>query len=249
MMRIKVCCIGSVAEAKLAIARGAHALGLVSHMPSGPGVIDETLVTEIAASVPPPIATFLLTSLQDVTKIIDQQRRCRTNTLQLVDALLVRSHAELREALPGIDLVQVIHVRDEAAIEQAKELAHVVDAILLDSGNPDLPTKELGGVGRTHNWDISRRIVDAMDTPVFLAGGLNPENVAAAVTTVRPFGVDVCSGLRTDGVLDNRKLTNFVSAVHNLTIAVNSDIANPRPPRAAVPELQDSATDEGKDPG
>ena len=193
MVRIKICCISSIAEAKLAIAYGADALGLVSHMPSGPGVIDEGLIEEIAATVPPPIATFLLTSHHDVDAIIEQQRRCRANTLQLVDALPAGSHAKLRKSLPGVGLVQVIHVRDETAVDEARSIASQVDAILLDSGNPDLATKELGGTGRVHNWETSRLIVDTVATPVFLAGGLNPRNIAAAVTTVRPFGVDICS--------------------------------------------------------
>lgn len=213
-MRIKVCCISTVAEAELGVARGADALGLVSHMPSGPGVIEEALITEIAAAVPPPIATFLLTSHDEVDAIIAQQHRCRTNTLQLVDALPTGSHAKLRRALPGVSLVQVIHVRDEAAIDEAQSVAPDVDTILLDSGNPDLATKELGGTGRVHNWEISRRIVEKVAVPVFLAGGLNPENITEALTAVRPFGVDICSGLRTDDALDDVKLTSFVRAVH-----------------------------------
>ena len=98
MVRIKICCISSVGEAELAIARGADALGLVSHMPSGPGVIDEALISEIAAAVPPPIATFLLTSLDNVDAIIEQQHRCRTNALQLVDALPPGSQITARAA-------------------------------------------------------------------------------------------------------------------------------------------------------
>ena len=183
-------------------------------MPSGPGVIEEALITEIAAAVPPPIATFLLTSHDEVDAIIAQQHRCRTNTLQLVDALPTGSHAKLRRALPGVSLVQVIHVRDEAAIDEAQSVAPDVDTILLDSGNPDLVTKELGGTGRVHNWEISRQIVEKVAVPVFLAGGLNPENITEALTAVRPFGVDICSGLRTDDALDDVKLTSFVRAVH-----------------------------------
>ena len=213
MVRIKICCISSIAKAKLAITYGADALGLVSHMPSGPGVIDEGLIEAIAATVPPPIATFLLTSHHDVDAIIEQQRRYRANTLRLVDALPAGSHAKMRKSLPGVGLVQVIHVRDETAVDEARSIASEVDAILLDSGNPDLATKELGGTGRVHNWETSRRIVDTVATPVFLAGGLNPGNIAAALTTVRPFGVDICSGLRTNGALDESKLAAFINAV------------------------------------
>lgn len=211
--RVKICCIKSPAEARTAIAYGASALGLVSHMPSGPGVIPDALVTAIAATVPPPIATFLLTSLTDTEAIIAQQRSCRTNTIQLCDALTDGTHAGLRRALPGISLVQVIHVRDESSVAEAVAAAPHVDALLLDSGNPALAIKELGGTGRTHNWALSRRIVETAGKPVFLAGGLRPENLAAAWTQVRPFGFDLCSAVRTNDVLDEQKLAAFFAAV------------------------------------
>lgn len=211
--RIKICCISSVAEAALAVRYGASALGLVSAMPSGPGVISEALIAAIARTVPPSVATFLLTSEEDSVRIIAQQRRCGANTLQLVDAIELDAYAQLRAALPGIGLVQVIHVMGEEAIQQAQAVAPHVDAILLDSGNPSLAVKELGGTGRTHNWAISRALRQQVDVPVFLAGGLRPGNVAAAVAQVRPFGVDVCSGVRTDGALDEGKLAAFFRSV------------------------------------
>jgi phosphoribosylanthranilate isomerase len=207
--RIKICCIASVEEAELAIGYGASAIGLVSEMPSGPGVIDEESIALIAANTPPPIATFLLTSRQDVDSIVSQQRRLRTNTLQLVDRLEQGSYDDLREALPGIALVQVIHVNDEESIDEALRVAPHVDAILLDSGNQKLAVKVLGGTGRRHNWVISRRIREAVAVPIFLAGGLNADNVAEAIDQVGPFGLDLCSGVRTDGKLDEVKLTKF----------------------------------------
>jgi phosphoribosylanthranilate isomerase len=207
--RVKICCIGSSAEAALAIGHGAAALGLVSAMPSGPGVIPETLIASIAAQVPPAVATFLLTSQQDATAIIDQQRRCGVNTLQLVDRVPLEVYAALREALPGIALVQVLHVADESSIAEARTVAPFVNGLLLDSGNPSLPIKELGGTGRVHNWQISRAIREAVDVPIFLAGGLHAGNIAEAVRQVQPFGVDVCSGVRTDGQLDGEKLAAF----------------------------------------
>ena len=210
--RVKICCISSLAEAELAIRYGASALGLVSAMPSGPGVIDEDLIAEIAARVPPPIATFLLTCRQDAEAIIEQHRRLRTNTLQLVDRLERGTYADLRSALPGIALVQVIHVTGEDSIAEAQTIAPQVDALLLDSGNPSLAVKELGGTGRTHNWTISRRIRDAVGKPIFLAGGLNAENVAEAVREIGPFGLDLCSGVRTEGKLDEAKLAAFFDA-------------------------------------
>lgn len=207
--RIKICCISSLAEAQLAIAHGASALGLVSHMPSGPGVISEELIIAIAAQVPPGVATFLLTSKQDVSSIIAQQRRCATNTIQLCDHLLEGTHADLRKALPGIKIVQVVHVTGEESILEAEQVAPHVDAILLDSGNQKLAVKELGGTGRTHDWSVSRAIRERINVPLFLAGGLKAENVAEAVAQVAPFGLDICSGVRTEGKLDEEKLKAF----------------------------------------
>lgn len=198
-----------------AVRLGADALGFVSYMPSGPGVIDEGLIRTIAIRVPPPIATFLLTSYQDTDAIIDQQRRCRVNTLQLVNDLPEGSHAKLRKALPGVSLVQVLHVRDYGVIEEARAIEQVVDAILLDSGNPDLAVKELGGTGRVHNWEISRRLIETSTVPVFLAGGITQQNAAEAITLTDPFGLDLCSGIRTDEQLDTDKLAAFMGAVHS----------------------------------
>lgn len=212
--RIKVCCIADRDEARLAIRHGADALGLVSAMPSGPGPIDEAKITGICATVPPPIATFLLTCATSAHAIIDQQRRCRANTLQLVDRVPVSAYAMLRRALPGVALVQVVHVLGHESVGEALDAAPHVDALLLDSGNPNLAVKELGGTGRAHDWDVSRYIVERADRPVFLAGGLNAGNVRAAIAAVRPFGVDLCSGVRTDGKLDEAKLAAFVAAVH-----------------------------------
>src|SRR5699024_1106420 len=140
--------------------------------------------------------SFLLTSLQDPEAIIDQHRRTRTSSLQLVDALPAGAHARLRDALPGIRLIQVIHVVDETALDEAAAVSDGVDAVLLDSGNPSLEVKELGGTGRNHDWNISARIVEQLSVPVFLAGGLTPVNAAEAVAAVRPFGLDVCTGVR-----------------------------------------------------
>src|SRR6185503_8067638 len=105
--RVKICCIASIEEAWMAIDAGTNAIGLVSAMPSGPGPIAEDLIAEIAAIVPPGVASFLLTSKQDVESIIDQQRRLRVNTIQICDRLESGSYAELKSALPGVALVQV----------------------------------------------------------------------------------------------------------------------------------------------
>lgn len=211
--RVKICCIASHEEARMAVECGASAVGLVSEMPSGPGVIAEELIAEIAARVPPGVATFLLTCRQDAPSIIAQQRRCRVSTIQLCDRVAPDVYGELRAALPGVSLVQVVHVTGKESFDEALTVAPHVDALLLDSGNQSLAVKELGGTGRTHDWRLSRRIRDAAEVPVFLAGGLKPENVADAIEAVRPFGLDVCSGVRTGGKLDVEKLRRFFADI------------------------------------
>lgn len=208
--RVKICCIMSAAEARLAVQAGAHALGLVSYMPSGPGVIRDELIAGIAAAAPPGVATFLLTSHQNAVDIIAQHRAVRTSTIQLVDRLEIGTYQELRDGLPGIKLVQVIHVTGPGSVTEAVAVAPEVDALLLDSGRPNLPVKELGGTGRRHDWSLSRQIRDASPKPVFLAGGLNPDNAAEAIEEVGPFGLDLCSGVRTGGQLDPEKLRRFM---------------------------------------
>ncbi|MGD1713330.1 phosphoribosylanthranilate isomerase [Dapis sp. BLCC M172] len=212
--RVKICCISSIEEAKMAIFYGASALGLVSAMPSGPGVISEELITEIAVLVPPGVSTFLLTSKQDIKSIIEQQRRCGVNTIQICDDLILGKYQDLRDAMAGIDIVKVIHVIGEESIKEAIAVAPLVDGILLDSGNKYLPIKQLGGTGKVHNWDISKKIRELVDVPVYLAGGLNSENVAAAIQQVSPFGLDVCTGVRTNYKLDETKLSKFLSQVY-----------------------------------
>ena len=212
-MFLKVCCIASAHEAQLAITAGARALGLVSAMPSGPGCIDEGLIAEIASHVPPHVESWLLTSHTRARDIAAQHARCRTSAVQLVDQLASRDeYLALRALLPLVTLVQVVHVVDDSAVGEAHAMAPLVDRLLLDSGNPSLAVKELGGTGRTHDWAISARIVRASSVPVFLAGGLTPANVQAAVTAVRPHGLDVCSGVRVTGALDPARLMTFAEA-------------------------------------
>ncbi|MEO5581086.1 MAG: phosphoribosylanthranilate isomerase [Saprospiraceae bacterium] len=211
--RVKICCISSIHEARLAIQYGASAIGLVGHMPSGPGVISDELILGIVRDIPPPIATFLLTSHTAVRDIIIHHQRVSTNTIQIVDALSEGTYWNIREIIPSVKIVQVIHVIDESSIEEGIKLSPYVDAVLLDSGNPNLKVKELGGTGRVHNWKLSRQIVESISIPVFLAGGLNVENVRRAIDEVGSFGLDLCSGVRSQGRLDEKKLEQFMRAI------------------------------------
>ena len=194
----------------MAIEYGASAIGLVARMPSGPGPISDELIRQIAQTVPPPVATFLLTCETSVKEIIEHHKRTLTNTIQIVDSLSAGTYTELKAALQGVRIVQVIHVIDERSVDEALAISEMADAILLDSGNPNLKIKELGGTGRVHDWKLSRQIRDKSKCPIFLAGGLNPDNVRQAIQEVHPFAIDVCSGVRTDGKLDRIKLELFI---------------------------------------
>jgi phosphoribosylanthranilate isomerase len=195
----------------MAIRYGANALGLVSEMPSGPGPIAEDRIKEISRAIPPGVSRFLLTSKTDAKGIIDQQKKLGVDTIQLVDRVDNSVYAALRESLPGVQIVQVIHVTGADALDVAGAVAPQVDALLLDSGNPS--ARELGGTGRLHDWLVSRKIREAVDIPVFLAGGLNPKNVAEAVQRVAPYGIDVCSGLRMGIRLDERLVSAFFESI------------------------------------
>ena len=214
--RVKICCISSYEEAKLAIDYGASALGLVGPMPSGPGIIDNKLIREIVINLPPGISSFLLTSEVTSSGIIDHYKKVATTTIQMVDDVSIDDYSRIRDLLPGIKLVQVIHVVDERSVEESILKSEYVDAILLDSGNPNLNIKQLGGTGRVHNWDLSALIREEIDIPLFLAGGLNPSNIVDAIRKVQPYGVDICSGVRVNGKLSREKLRAFFSAIDQL---------------------------------
>jgi phosphoribosylanthranilate isomerase len=214
--RIKICCIASVAEAEMAIAAGADAVGLVARMPSGPGTISDERIAAIAKTIPPGVDSFLLTCETDPGAVVEHVLLCKASVVQLVDDTTRETYLALREHSPGTRIVQVIHVEDQRALGQAQEAADFVDAILLDSGRPSAEVPELGGTGREHDWSISKQIVASLTVPVFLAGGLHPDNVAKAIEQVSPFGVDLCSGVRTDGALDQVLLERFVKSVRGL---------------------------------
>ena len=213
--RIKICCIRSIKEAKLAIKYGASAIGLVSKMPSGPGPISVDIIAKIASTIPPFVSSVLLTSKQNPMEIITQHKKCQTDVVQLVDRLKIKDYIELRDAIPGIKLIQVVHVHNEESINEAVTVAPFVNGILLDSGNPDLKLKQLGGTGRTHNWNISKIIREKVETPVILAGGLNSKNVVEGLGQVHPFALDVCNGVRTKNKLDEEKLSSFFEAINS----------------------------------
>jgi phosphoribosylanthranilate isomerase len=208
MTRIKICCIQDREELALAVAHGADAVGLVSTMPTGPGPISDEKIAELARATPPGVTSFLLTSLTEIDAIAAQVERCHPQVIQLVDEV-----PQLARLKILAKIVQVIHVADRDSLAQAERVFPFVDALLLDSGSPK--NRELGGTGRVHDWEISRAIVERSPVPVWLAGGLNSENVAKAIALVRPFGVDVCNGVRSENRLDAGMLGAFVRVIQS----------------------------------
>jgi len=215
-VQVKICCIRSPQEAEMALSYGAAALGLVSGMPAGPGEISEETIRQIVDSVPASTGTFLLTAITEAEPLIARARATGVNTLQLWDPLAPADYARLRSELPGVSLVQAVHVLDRSAITLAREAARRVDALVLDSSNPEVPFRWESQAGRTHDWNISAEIVGTVDCPVLLAGGLHAHNVEYAARKVRPYGVDVCTGVRTDGALDRRKLVAFFESIRRI---------------------------------
>ena len=216
-VQVKICCIQSPEEAETAVSFGAAAVGMVSEMPSGPGELPEATIREIADSLPSGAGTFLLTAVTDTDRLIEKVQTCGVNTLQLWDSLAPLDYVQLRMALPGVSIVQAIHVIDNSAVDEAIAAARLADALVLDSSNPQVPFRWESQSGRIHDWKISREITETVDCPVLLAGGLDPENIEYAVRTVRPYGVDVCSGVRTGDALDRRKVASFFEALRKIT--------------------------------
>lgn len=197
----------------MALETGADLLGFVSEMPSGPGVISLGDIASIVQQLPPETKSVLLTSAQTAQSIYSQHSQVNSWGIQIVDSVDIIELISLRVMLPGVQLLQVIHVQNESSILLALKYSQYVDFLLLDSGSPDSKIKTLGGTGKVHDWDLSREICDKSTIPVFLAGGLNAGNVLEALAATRPYGVDLCSGLRTEDRLQKDKIIAFFKAL------------------------------------
>lgn len=206
----------------MAVEAGADALGLVARMPSGPGPIPDAMIARVTACVPPPVATFLLSAETKAEAISAHIRATNPSTVQIVSHIDPVESEKLAVLEPHIRRVQVVHVEGPEALGLIPAYAPHVHAFLLDSGRPNAVIAELGGTGRAHDWAVSAAFVRATERPVFLAGGLSAANVADAIRQVRPFGLDLCSGVRTDGRLDIDKLAAFVLAVGHADAATES---------------------------
>ena len=198
----------------MAIQAGADALGLVGAMPtSGPGVIEDHTIRAISLELPAAVSAFLLTQERTAEAIADHVIRCAVSTVQVVNHVDPLELQTLRRLMPTLRIVQVIHVEGSDALDLVHHYENFVHSFLLDSGTPGAAVPILGGTGRTHDWAVSAQIVRSTRRPVFLAGGLTPVNVVEAIRVVRPYGLDICSGVRSEGRLDIEKLRSYVHAI------------------------------------
>lgn len=207
-MRVKICGTATFADLDCAVAAGADAIGFlmgITHVTQD-AVTPETAAAMVA-TLPPfivPVAVTHLTKPSDLIRIVELSR---CTTLQIQDMVTPDDIAEVREALPYLRIMKAVHVMDESAIATAKYFSDTADAILLDTRTAD----RIGGTGITHDWNISAKIVKECSCPVILAGGLTPENVTEAIIRVRPYAVDVHTGVKKNGVRDAERTRAFVA--------------------------------------
>jgi phosphoribosylanthranilate isomerase len=213
--RVKVCCIASIEEADIAIRAGADALGLVAAMPDGTGMLSDAQIAEIAAHARPAVCTFLLTSQVTAATISAHIRATQPTAVQIVCPIDPLEAAKLAVLEPLVRRVQVVHVEGPEALNSISAYAPHANAFLLDSGRPNASTPVLGGTGKTHDWMVSADFARASPKRVFLAGGINAANVEEAIRQVRPYGLDLCSSVRSNGRLDGARLTAFMDAVRS----------------------------------
>ena len=207
-MRVKICGTATFADLECAVAAGADAVGFlmgITHVTQD-AVTPETAAAMVA-TLPPfivPVAVTHLTKPSDLIRIVELSH---CTTLQIQDMVTPDDIAEVREDLPYLRIMKAVHVMDESAIATAKYFSDAADAILLDTRTAD----RIGGTGITHDWNISAKIVKECSCPVILAGGLTPENVTEAVARVRPYAVDVHTGVKKNGVRDAERTRAFVA--------------------------------------
>jgi phosphoribosylanthranilate isomerase len=207
---IKICGIQTYEEAAAALHCGATALGfLVGLTHRAEDGIDAADARSIVQRLPTDTQVVLVTHLLHPVPVADLSLSIGARTVQVHDDMEIADLRRLRALLPGIRLLKAIHVTGTDALGRALDYAAVADALVLDSRTAD----RLGGTGLTHDWSISRQLVAAASAvPVYLAGGLRPENVEQAIAQVRPAGVDVNSGVEAlGGQKDAARMRAFVA--------------------------------------
>lgn len=208
-MIVKFCGINKIEYANMAISLGADFLGFlvgITHIAEDKLTNDEAkkIIGEVDLKNSIPIA---VTHLQDVRAVIKTMREINVSAVQIHDSFTIDGIKAIRDSFPDGYIIKAVHIQQrEKSLEYAHMFEEYVDALLLDSRTEE----RLGGTGNIHDWNISREIVSAVKKPVFLAGGLTPDNVLSAIQKVHPYGVDVNSGVEINGEKDYDKMTKFI---------------------------------------
>jgi len=213
-MKVKICGITNTNDARMAAKFGADALGfLIGIRHKSEDVILPEEAKKIISACPPFVTTVMVTHLLESESIISLFREIGTTAIQLHDEIKLDEIKAIRKALPTVRLIKAVHITDlKESLRRARIFERIVDAIVLDTIN--LKEDRIGGTGLTHDWQISKQIKESVSIPIILAGGLNPSNVQEAIRTVRPYAVDVNTGVkkdRYDRVKDPAKLKDFIT--------------------------------------
>jgi phosphoribosylanthranilate isomerase len=190
-MIVQLYTMQSSEEALTVIEAGADHIGLTPSSSGLPGEIDIPTAQAIMQATTGKAVRVMLTVETTLPPIVEMVKAVRPDVLHLcppTGTLSPDDVAELRSMLPGLPIMQAISVAGRDAIIEAREYEHLCEYLILDTQAPDIAG--IGASGKTHDWAISRAIVEAVRVPVILAGGLSPENVADAIHAVRPWGVD-----------------------------------------------------------
>lgn len=214
MVRVKICGVTNHTDLRAVERAGADAVGVIAGVPvDSPRAVSLDAAAELLGAAPPFLTTTLVTMPESVEKAVEAAETVDPDVLQLHTDSPPAELRSIREAITG----KLVAVVDAAEPERVRTIAPAVDGVLIDSIDDDGG----GGTGETHDWDATSEVVSTLDVPVILAGGLTPDNVAVAVGTVRPFAVDVATGVeRSGGRKDHDAVRAFVA---NAADAAGSD--------------------------
>lgn len=211
-MKAKICGINSVEEMNTAIRAGADALGFlvgITHLAEDK--TDIPTARELIRQIPPFISRVAVTHLQTADEIVPLLKELNVDTVQLHNDITLNEIEKIRNYFPWLNIIKSVSVTGEESVTSARQFVGYVNAVILDSRTEE----RLGGTGLTHDWSISRRIVETLPLPVILAGGLTPDNLKSAIETVHPYAVDVNSGVETNNKKDPVKTATFIQIAHS----------------------------------
>ena len=218
-VKVKICGLKRELDVKLACELGADMLGFVVEVPSSPRSLSLEEAARLMELVPEDVRSVIVTVPQGLRRVLEAYKRLKPDILQ------IHGHLELsglREEIPNVKIVKALGMRSSSVIEEALKCSKFVDGFLADSPHPG----KFGGTGLTHDWSLSKRLRDAVyPKPFILAGGLNPENVESAVRLVKPYAVDVSSGVELKpGMKDPEKLEAFIIRAKSVRLDENYQI-------------------------